>query len=82
MKILRTIAIILLVSAGLAAADKDQTFTGTVSDVMCGAKHTMMPGKPDAECTRECVKAGTDFALVVGGKVYARLISTPASRPP
>ena len=71
MRLLRTLAILLLVSAGLFAADaKDQTFTGTVSDTMCGAHHTMMPGKPDAECVRACVKGGSDYALVVGSKVY------------
>jgi hypothetical protein len=30
----------------------------------------MMPGKPDAECVRACVKGGSDYALVVGSKVY------------
>ncbi len=60
---------ILLLSLGLYAT-ANQTFTGTVSDTMCGARHTMMPGKPDAECVRECVKAGSDYALVVGNKVY------------
>lgn len=45
----------------------DQTFTGIVSDSMCGAKHMM---KDAAQCTRECVKPGSDYALVVGDKVY------------
>ena len=68
---IRTLAVLLLLTLGLYAADsKNQTLTGTVSDVMCGAKHTMMPGKPDAECVRACVKAGTDYALVVGSTVY------------
>ena len=65
---IRTLAVILLLSAVVFAAD--QAFTGTVSDAMCGAKHTMMPGNSDAECTRACVKAGSDYALVVGDKVY------------
>ena len=68
---IRTLAVLLLLSLGLLAADpKDQTFTGTVSDTMCGAHHTMMPGLPDADCIRACVKAGADYALVVGSKVY------------
>ena len=29
-----------------------------------------MQGKTAAQCTRECVKQGSDFALVSGGKVY------------
>jgi hypothetical protein len=49
------------------AAAKPQTFTGEVSDSMCGAKH-MMDNK--AECTRACVSKGSNYALVVGDKVY------------
>jgi hypothetical protein len=64
------IAVTLLLSLAALAADKPQTLTGTVSDTMCGAHHTMMPGKPDAECVRACVKGGSDYALVVGDKVY------------
>jgi hypothetical protein len=46
-----------------------ETLTGTVSDAMCGAKH-MMTNVTPAQCTRECVKQGSDYALVSGGKVY------------
>ena len=46
-----------------------KTLTGVVSDSMCGAKH-MAKDKSAAECTRECVKAGSDYALVVGEKIY------------
>ena len=49
-------------------AAKIQTFTGTVSDAMCGAKH-MMPGD-DAGCLRACIQKGSKYALVVGDKVY------------
>src|SRR5712671_2732315 len=52
-----------------SAASSDQTFTGVVSDSMCGAKH-MMKDASAAKCTRECVKSGSDYALVVGDKVY------------
>lgn len=50
------------------AAGKNQTLTGEVSDSMCGAKH-QMPGKA-ADCTRACMKHGSNYALVVGDKVY------------
>jgi hypothetical protein len=50
------------------AAGKAQTYTGKVSDAMCGAKH-MMPGD-GAACLRECVSKGSKYALVVGDKVY------------
>jgi hypothetical protein len=45
------------------------TVSGVVSDAMCGAKH-MMQDKSAAECTRECVKKGSKFALVSGDKLY------------
>jgi hypothetical protein len=56
--------------AGFAFADP-HTFTGVVTDDMCGKKHTMMPGKPDSECIRACVKSGSKYALLVGDKLYA-----------
>ena len=59
----------LTLTTPLAIAQATQTLTGTVSDAMCGKTH-MMKGKSAAECTRECVKEGSDYALVVGDKVY------------
>jgi hypothetical protein len=52
-----------------ASAQSSQTLSGTVSDAMCGAHH-MMKDATAAQCTRECVKQGSDFALVSGSKVY------------
>ena len=63
--------LVMTLSAGLAASPAfaaGKTFTGTVSDAMCGAKH-MMAGD-DASCTRECVGKGSKYALVLGDKVY------------
>src|SRR5216684_1139427 len=61
-----------IVSAALtvptAFAANGKTFTGTVSDSMCGAKHVM--SGDDAGCTRACVSKGSKYALVVGDKVY------------
>jgi hypothetical protein len=62
----------LVLGAGLFAtttfaAAKDKTYTGTVSDAMCGAKHAMGDA---AACTRACVGKGSKYALVVGEKVY------------
>lgn len=52
-----------------AIAQPSQSFTGTVSDSMCGAKH-MMANLSPAQCTRECVKQGSDYVLVSNGKIY------------
>ena len=49
-------------------AAKAQSYTGIVSDAMCGKKH-MMEGDP-AACLRACVQKGSKYALVVGDKVY------------
>ena len=62
-----------VLSTGLAAvpgvaAGNPQTFTGRVSDAMCGANHMM--GSDAAECTRVCIRKGSKYALVVGDKVY------------
>jgi len=52
------------------AAGGTQTFTGKVSDAMCGDKHNE-GGVGPATCVRACVQKGAKYALVVGDKVYA-----------
>jgi hypothetical protein len=59
----------LVLTASFAFAQATETLTGTVSDAMCGKKH-MMKGESAAQCTRDCVKEGSDYALVVGDKVF------------
>ena len=60
--------IVLLAATAALAAGKTQSFTGTVSDAMCGAKHAMAGSA--TECTKACVGKGSKYALVVGDKVY------------
>ena len=72
-------AVLLLATLALAQSSKkspapktsaaEQSFSGTVSDSMCGKNH-MMAGSSPADCTRACVKEGSDYALVSGDKVY------------
>jgi len=58
-----------LTAVSTSASAATMTVKGTVADAMCGAKH-MMPSNA-AECTKECVKKGSDYALVTSdGKVY------------
>src|ERR1700694_3699034 len=67
-----------VLSTGLAvvpgvAVGSTQTFTGKVSDAMCGAKHMeggLAPGLAPAACVRACVQKGAKYALVVGDKAY------------
>ena len=70
----RTFAILVLITFALltmGAFASPQTFTGTVTDTMCGKKH-MSPGKSDADCTRDCMKSKGNwtYGLVVGNNVY------------
>jgi hypothetical protein len=54
---------------GLAGA-ADKTFTGSITDDMCGKDHKMMGVSPDSKCVTECVKGGSKYALLSGDKVY------------
>jgi hypothetical protein len=72
-----TLAAVVLSLAAVAFAAKAETFTGEVSDSMCGAKHT---SADKAACTRACVKKGSSYALVVGAKVYTLESSDDATK--
>lgn len=76
MRIITIAATAFLATAGWAA---QQTWTGKISDSMCGATHAGMSeshagGKKkvsDRECTLACVKDhGGKYVFVQGGKVY------------
>ena len=54
-------------SAGLG---RQQTYKGMVTDARCGAKHQSSIGKTATDCTRACVHAGSQFALVDGDNTY------------
>jgi len=62
----------LLLGATLLAAGPSQTYTGVITDTMCGAKHNMGI-TPDSKCVRECVKSDPKkwkYALLVGNELY------------
>ena len=52
------------------AADQKQTFTGTITDTMCGKDHKPMKVTPEDKCVRDCVKFGAKYALNDGKNVY------------
>ena len=63
----------LLAVAALSAAPGKQTFTGTITDDMCGkAGHAQMRmGPTDADCTIACISAhGARYVLYDGKEVY------------
>ena len=74
---MRTIPVLVLAAAfclGSAGFAAEQTWTGKISDSMCGASHTGMEhgGKKvdDRECTLACVKGGAKYVFAGDGKVY------------
>jgi len=48
---------------------ESKTFTGTVSDEHCGAKHAKA-GAASETCVEKCVSGGAKYVLVSHGKVY------------
>ena len=67
MKLTLSLAAALSLGAlGLLGADG--SWTGTISDSMCGASHGSTPAK---QCTAGCVKKGAKYVIVVGDKVYS-----------
>lgn len=64
--------IVSLIFAGalLASGASQQTFTGIITDSMCGKDHAMMKVSPDSKCVLECVKNGSKYALFDGKTAY------------
>jgi hypothetical protein len=58
---------LLVACVGIAAGA--ETFTGVITDTMCGAKHTMMKNQPDDVCVKMCTKGSSEFALFDGKSV-------------
>jgi hypothetical protein len=74
MKLVLSFAATLALGAmGLLGAD--QSWTGTISDSMCGASHPITEHGENRmtpkRCTTECVKKGAKYVVVVGDKVYS-----------
>jgi len=83
MKRLLLLAMLLLPGAMVIQA-AEKTWTGKISDSMCGASHkAMIPGHQksgemsesagndaDRECTLACVKKGAKYVFVSQGKVF------------
>ena len=66
---MKTIVTIAAAAALAFAANPPATFTGRITDTMCGANHTMMKGKPDDECIHVCLKGSSQYALFDGKSV-------------
>jgi len=58
-----------LMFAALAAVAQADTFSGVITDTMCGAKHRMMKNQPDDQCVTMCAKGEANYALFDGKNV-------------
>jgi hypothetical protein len=85
MKKLLSLTVLAYLGGSLALFGADKTWTGRISDSMCGADHSAMTkehqkggelseqssrSSKDQECTLACVKSGGKYVFVTGGKVY------------
>ena len=61
---------LLFAATALIAADSARTFTGVITDTMCGIQHTMMKNQPDDQCIRMCTKGSSEYALFDGAQVW------------
>jgi hypothetical protein len=55
-----------------AGAGPSRTFTGVITDTMCGNDHKAMNIAPLEKCVRECIKhdKSTKYALLSGSNLY------------
>ncbi len=65
---------------GILAAADQQTFTGVITDTMCGKAHGMVAGQPDGKCIATCVKGTSSQYALYDGKSVLKLSDqkTPA----
>ncbi len=61
--------VVMLLAFGCIAWAADKSWTGTVSDSNCGAKHAVASDEA-AKCVAGCVSKGAKYTLVSKGKVY------------
>lgn len=63
-------AFILILFCGWLLSAADQTFSGVITDAMCGKSHEMMGNQAPEKCVAMCVKASSQYALFDGKNVY------------
>jgi hypothetical protein len=61
--------IVLALTGAVKAANAPMTFTGVITDTLCGVSHAMMKARSDADCVKLCVKGSGEYALFDGQNV-------------
>ena len=55
-----------LTLASLVVVSHAETFTGVITDTLCGPSHSMMKNHPADQCVRICAKGQYSYALFDG----------------
>jgi hypothetical protein len=66
---MRLLSLTLALAGALSAADAPRTFTGVITDTLCGASHAMMKAQSDPACVKLCVKGSGQYALFDGQNI-------------
>ena len=66
---MKLLSLTLALACALGAADAPRTFTGVITDTLCGSGHAMMKAQSDASCVKLCVKGSGQYALYDGQNV-------------
>jgi hypothetical protein len=61
--------LILTLAGILFAAGEPATFTGVITDTLCGRSHAMMKAASDEACVKLCAKGSGEYALFDGKNV-------------
>ena len=67
---MKLLSMTLALAGALNAADAPRTFTGVITDTLCGATHAMMKAQSDGSCVKLCVKGSGQYALFDGQNVF------------
>ena len=69
---MKLITLLFMAGTLLLTAGERRTFTGVITDTMCGANHKPMNVSPDAKCVIECVRHDKQnkYALFDGKNLY------------
>ena len=79
---MKIVFLTLLAMAAIAITTAGETFTGVISDTMCGSKpHSTMKttNQTDADCVRMCTKGPHEYALLIDGTNAVKLSDQKAA---
>ena len=70
---MRKSLLIAVAIANMVGAAGQQTFSGVITDTMCGKTHGMVTGQPDEKCIAMCVKGSSSQYALFDGKTVTKL---------